>query len=81
MDILSADQTVTPIFFELFFRNACGDLCQLVRINRAVNREEAAVPLKADIAHTIFLEEVARHPAFIKRLYLCIFGIEINPIV
>lgn len=46
-----------------------------------LNREEAAVPLKADIAHTIFLEEVARHPAFIKRLYLCIFGIEINPIV
>ena len=47
------------IIFELFFRNARGDLCQLVRINRAVNREEAAVPLKANIARIILLEEVA----------------------
>ena len=69
------------IIFELFFRNARGDLYQLACVSSTIDGEEAAVPFKADVGHIIFLEDVACYPVFIKRLYLCIFGIEINPIV
>ena len=67
--------------FELFFCNASGDLYQLIHLNRAIDRKETTITFKTYIIQIIFFEEVARHPALIPRVYICIFSINVDPYI
>ena len=68
-------------YFELFFCDTCGNFNQFVHVKRSIDRERTTITFKAHIVQTFFFEEITRYSILIKRLYVCIFGINIDPYI
>ena len=68
-------------YFKLFFCDACGNFYQFVHVKQSIDRERTTITFKAHIIQILFFEEIACYSVLIKRFYVCIFGVNINPYI